>query len=243
MPPVIQMPDEIQTLQVIEEFVSVNGEGLQSGALAYFIRLNGCNLRCQWCDTAWSQKEAPYLEETPQNLIERVKASGVHCVTITGGEPLLQPQGTLFVLIDGLLALPNCRVEIETNGSVSLKSLQETFAAFPNLSLTVDYKLPSSGQTQQMDLENFKGLRSTDTVKFVMSDLNDLEVAIDFAKDIQRMSQGDAPWLAPQILFSPCYNTLDPQIIVARLIEEKLNGVRIQMQLHKLIWHPDMRGV
>lgn len=147
---------------VAEKFVSINGEGKHAGELAVFLRFRGCNLACGFCDTKWANTAAaPAVRMTTDELVAYVRETGVRNVTLTGGEPLLQPG--IDELITALGAL-GYRVEIETNGSVSLQP-------FASLSFrpcfTMDYKLPGSGMEQTMLPENFSLLRSRDAVKFV----------------------------------------------------------------------------
>ena len=141
---------------VAEKFVSINGEGKHAGELAVFLRFRGCNLACGFCDTKWANTAAaPAVRMTTDELVAYVRETGVRNVTLTGGEPLLQPG--IDELITALGAL-GYRVEIETNGSVSLQP-------FASLSFrpcfTMDYKLPGSGMEQTMLPENFSLLRRT----------------------------------------------------------------------------------
>ena len=201
---------------VAEKFVSINGEGKHAGELAVFLRFRGCNLACGFCDTKWANTAAaPAVRMTTDELVAYVRETGVRNVTLTGGEPLLQPG--IDELITALGAL-GYRVEIETNGSVSLQP-------FASLSFrpcfTMDYKLPGSGMEQTMLPENFSLLRSRDAVKFVAG------------------SRADRC----TVFFSPVFGSIEPAEIVEFLKEHTLNGVRLQLQLHKFIWDPLQRGV
>ena len=127
--------EEACLLPVVERFVSVNGEGPRAGRLAAFIRFAGCNLACSWCDTAWANvNKCDHEDMKPQSLVEWVSDAGVSCVTLTGGEPTLQPG--LPALIIALLGSDdwgsgNGRVvEIETNGAVDLSALHELRSGF-----------------------------------------------------------------------------------------------------------------
>ena len=125
-------------LEVVEKFVSINGEGAHAGELAAFIRFKGCNLNCSYCDTSWAnQPGAVFNAASVEELSEWVRVVNVNNVTLTGGEPLLQPE--IGALVE---ALKDYRVEIETNGSVSLAGLAESGC---RPVFTMDYKLPSSG--------------------------------------------------------------------------------------------------
>ena len=218
-------------LPVVEKFISINGEGAHAGELAAFIRFRGCNLSCSYCDTCWANTEnAPAEYETIEELAAWVAESEVQNVTLTGGEPLLQKEcGALAEL----LIKNGCRVEIETNGSISLERLA---AAEYRPIFTMDYKLPSSGMEEFMCIDNFRLLGCHDTVKFVSGSIADLEkaaVLIDTYKLTERC----------HVFISPVFGEIEPADIVDFMEEHKMNGVRLQLQLHKFIWEPTRRGV
>ncbi|MCD7826439.1 MAG: putative 7-carboxy-7-deazaguanine synthase QueE [Clostridiaceae bacterium] len=217
--------------KVVEIFLSINGEGPKAGELAVFVRLQGCNLSCSYCDTAWANEEhAPCRCMTVPAIVREVCRFGVKNVTLTGGEPLLQPEVKELLLA---LTRAEMEVEIETNGSVSLKP----FAGLSeNISFTMDYKLPGSGMEQAMDRNNFKVLTERDAVKFVVSDRQDLLRALAVAKE--DLSQSGC-----QIFLSPVFGKIQPDEIVAFMKEEQFTRARLQLQLHKLIWDPEQRGV
>lgn len=218
-------------LPVVEKFISINGEGAHAGELAVFIRFRGCNLSCSYCDTCWANTEnAPAEYETVEELAAWVAETGVHNVTLTGGEPLLQKEcGSLAEL----LIKNGCRVEIETNGSISLERLasSEHRPVF-----TMDYKLPSSGMEEFMCVDNFRLLGCHDTVKFVSGSIADLEKAAELI-DEYRLTE------RCHVFISPVFGEIDPADIVDFMEEHKMNGVRLQLQLHKFIWEPTRRGV
>lgn len=218
-------------LSVVEKFVSINGEGKRAGELAAFIRFKGCNLNCSYCDTKWAnQPEAASNACTVAELADWVKSSGVKNVTLTGGEPLLQAE--IAELTEALLEQGN-RVELETNGSVSLKTL----AGLKNRPVfTMDYKLPSSGMEGYMLTENFDYLNEADSVKFVSGSISDLERA---AEIIEKYSLSEKC----SVFISPVFGEIDPSEIVGFMKDRGLNEVRLQLQLHKFIWEPTKRGV
>lgn len=110
----------MSTYQVVEKFVSINGEGRRAGELAAFIRFKGCNLQCSYCDTSWANEPGGESERlTKEEILSWIRETGVKNVTLTGGEPLLR-EG-MEELIEAILEDPSQRVEIETNGSVDLK--------------------------------------------------------------------------------------------------------------------------
>lgn len=216
-------------LEVVERFVSINGEGAHAGELAAFIRFKGCNLCCSYCDTSWANEpDAKASPTSVEELVRWVKAVNVRNVTLTGGEPLLQKD------IEPLVAaLKDCRVEIETNGSVPFSRLAEIEH---RPVFTMDYKLPGSGMENHMNTANFALLNSHDSVKFVVGseeDLNRAAEIIDRFKLIDRC----------HVYFSPVFGKIEPARIVEFITERNLNGVRIQLQLHKFIWAPEKRGV
>ena len=162
-------------MKVVEKFISINGEGRRAGELAVFIRFKGCNLNCSYCDTKWANEPAcDYEELSPDEICEYVSETGIKNVTLTGGEPLLQKD--IRSLVEKLLNKSDIRVEIETNGAVDIAPLANAFSK-EKLSLTMDYKLPSSGCEEKMFLSNMEALRKQDTVKFVSGSINDLECA------------------------------------------------------------------
>lgn len=218
------------TYQLAEHFISINGEGQMAGALALFLRFAGCNLRCDWCDTAWAcGKDAPH-ETVPLSRIvqiaEDAAAQGVKTVTLTGGEPLLQEHIADVMERLGRMGL---RVEVETNGAVPLKPFLRCGACF-----TMDYKLPSSRMEQHMCTENFALLRESDTVKFVCGSRAD----VFRAKEIAAQYKPQCP-----LYLSPVFGRIDPAEIVEIMKDEHMGNFRLQLQLHKFIWDPNARGV
>lgn len=216
---------------VAEKFVSINGEAAHAGELAAFIRFRGCNLCCSYCDTRWANSaDAPAEEMSAGELTEWVLSAGVKNVTLTGGEPLLQQE--IHTLTDALISR-GIRVEIETNGSISVEKLAKREL---RPVLTLDYKLPSSGMEQHMLTENYSFLGSHDTVKFVVGSHEDLERA---ARIIGRYKLTEKC----HVYLSPVFGSIEPAEIVDFMTEHSMNGVRIQLQLHKFIWEPERRGV
>ncbi|MBQ3842885.1 MAG: putative 7-carboxy-7-deazaguanine synthase QueE [Ruminiclostridium sp.] len=220
--------------RLAEHFISINGEGRAAGELALFLRFTGCNLRCGWCDTMWAnEKDTPHIAVTTQELVsvaESAISQGVRNITLTGGEPLLQNDiAELIAALD----MPGVRVEIETNGSVALKP----FAGEHRPVFTVDYKLPSSGMERFMLTENFDVLGERDCVKFVVASHEDLERAAQVI-DEYRLDRKPCA-----LFFSPVFGRIQPAEIVDFMKERQLGGVRLQLQLHKIIWDPEKRGV
>lgn len=235
-----------RTLPVAERFVSVNGEGRAAGKLAAFIRFTGCNLECSYCDTMWAN--APVAAECAErvsvaDLVAWARETRVECITLTGGEPALQPE--LPRLVRALLAEPGplgrgLRVEIETNGAADLcelASLREKCASLPgSLTFTVDWKLPASGMEDRMLRENFALLDASDTVKFVCGGEGDLVRMLEVSREL------GLPNRVP-VYLSPVFGRLDPARIVDFMQDNNLTWATAQLQLHKIIWPGVEKGV
>lgn len=226
-----------ECMPVAERFVSINGEGLRAGVFSAFIRFAGCNLACSYCDTRWAcAPGCPVEELTVQELVAWVRAQEVPCVTLTGGEPLLQP--LLPELVAALLEQTDCAVEVETNGACDVAPLIAAAGGegCSRLALTLDCKLPSSGMAQRMLASNYRLLGSGDCVKFVAGSHDDLEA---MAEQLERWELLER---CP-VLVSPVFGQIEPATIVAFLQERGLKGVRVQLQLHKIIWPGQEKGV
>ncbi len=219
-------------MRVAEKFISINGEGVRAGELAVFVRFQGCNLACHYCDTKWAlAKDCPCEEMSPEQIYAYIKSTGIKNVTLTGGEPLLHKDMDRLLAI--LLADEDLRVEIETNGAVDLLK----FCACPGRPVfTMDYKLPSSGFERPMVLDNFELLSKDDTVKFVSGSTEDLERAYEIIREYDLLRKC-------HVYFSPVFGDIEPAEIVSFMMSHKLNEARLQIQMHKVIWDPDRRGV
>lgn len=218
--------------KVVEKFVSINGEGTRAGELAVFIRMKGCNLDCEYCDTKWANEENASCEiMTEEDIRNYIRDTGVKNVTLTGGEPLFRKD--MDVLIDYLLQDKDRVVEIETNGSVNIKE----YARMKNrASFTMDYKLGASGMEEKMCLENFAYLDKRDTVKFVVGSQEDLKRAAEIIEKYALTGK-------VSVYFSPVFGAIEPEEIVDFMVQNRLNDVRMQLQMHKFIWDPEKRGV
>ena len=216
--------------KVVEKFVSINGEGTCAGQLAVFIRFQGCNLNCSFCDTKWAnEQDAPFTWMTEQEIYEYIKETGVVNVTLTGGEPLKR-EG-ISALLELLGADESLRIEIETNGSIDLKP----FADY-RVSFTMDYKLACSGMEQSMCTDNFALLTGKDTVKFVVGSKQDL-IRMKEVTEQYGLTQ------KTNVYISPVFGSIELVEMVNFLMENKMNKVTMQIQLHKIIWDPEKRGV
>lgn len=214
-------------MKLVEIFDSIDGEGIRAGELTTFIRFAGCNLRCSYCDTQYAQQNSFAENVSQENIIAQVRRIGNRNITITGGEPLLQKE-----LPELLEKLTDYSVNIETNGSVDILPFQRS-----NTIITMDYKCPSSGMEKSMFTENLSNLRGRDVLKFVMQDE-------DFSRVTELLTQHR---IRSWIFFSPVFGKMDPKNLVEYLKRLRstipAQKMRVQLQLHKVIWPVDMRGV
>lgn len=221
---------------VNEIFSSIDGEGLRAGELCTFVRISGCNLRCVYCDTAYALgKEG--TEMSVAEIVNKVLELGNINVTITGGEPLIHAD--VKQLVSELLNYRR-HVNIETNGTVDpYNFFWEVISS--RLFFTMDYKCLSSGMNAAMHKKNFLFLKGKDVVKCVVGSKEDFEDALAFYNSVYKnTSDNDKPWL----YFSPVFGSIEPCKIVDFMKEHNLvNKVRVQVQLHKILWEPAMRGV
>lgn len=218
--------------KVAEKFISINGEGKKAGELAVFIRLAGCNLDCSYCDTSWAAwDDTPHELMTASDILTYIIETGISNVTLTGGEPLAH--GGVEALIDAISKQPHLQLEVETNGSVSIRALKEKYQ---NVSYTVDYKSMSSGMTGEMCMDNFEAVDMKDTVKFVVGSTEDLLQAY------RVMVQYDLTDKT-SVYLSPIYDLIEAREIVDFMVNKRLNQARVQLQLHKYIWDPEKKGV
>ncbi len=219
-----QINDQI-TLRVNEIFYSIQGESLYAGCPCVFIRLSGCNLRCSYCDTHYAYHHG--VEMGIVEILDRVGPYKSNLVEITGGEPLIQ-SGTP-PLIKYLLAA-GYKVMMETNGTLDIRLADDRCIK------VMDIKCPSSGEAEKNDLENLQRLNTEDQLKFVIGNRNDYE----FAKEIKGLLNNEFP--ADHVLFSTVYGKMALTQLAKWIIEDRLQ-VRLQVQLHKILWPERDRGV
>ncbi len=210
--------DGKKNMLISEIFVSIQGESTYVGLPCIFIRLEGCNLDCRWCDTEYARKPSGGVEMSVQEVVEKVRGFNNWLVEITGGEPLLQQE--VRGLVTRLLDL-DYKVLMETNGTISLEGLDE------RLIKVVDVKCPSSGHGDSFLLENLKHIGPNDEVKFVIGDRVDYEYAREFVTRHLK-SKTD------KILFAPVRPTLDPKELANWILRDSIN-VRLQVQMHTYI--------
>ena len=219
-------------MKVVEKFVSINGEGSKAGQLAVFVRFAGCNLDCVYCDTKWAnEKDVSYSEMSKEEIYEYIKSTGVRNITVTGGEPLLQDG--IYEFLEYLSLDKELFVEIETNGSVDI-SLFKKIDNTP--SFTMDYKLDYSKMENKMFLDNLKKLDKRDVIKFVSGSQKDLEILKNIVEKYNLIER-------TKVYVSPVFGAIEPSVIVDWMIENNLNGMNLQIQMHKIIWDPEKKGV
>lgn len=212
-------------LVVNEIFLSVQGESTWAGRPCAFVRLTGCNLRCNYCDTEYAFHEGRKM--TVAEIVGQLDGYGCDLVEITGGEPLLQ-EG-VHELIAELLGRGRT-VMIETSGASDIRGLD------PRVIRIMDLKCPGSGESERNLWSNLDHLTAHDEVKFVLSDQADYE----WARDLIRRYALDRRVNA--VLMSCAFGRLEPARLAAWILEDRL-PVRLQLQIHKYIWPPTARGV
>lgn len=219
---VLRLP-ATERLKVNEIFYSLQGESSRAGRPCVLVRLTGCHLRCVWCDTPYAFYDGEWL--TREDVLARVAAFGCRLVELTGGEPLLQP-GALPLLT--ALCDRGYEVLLETSGAVDIAPVD------PRVRRIVDVKCPGSGEAERNHWPNLELLRPTDELKLVLADEADYRWARDLVLS-RRLHERCPVW------FSPVAGRLPPHDLAGWILRDRL-PVRLQLQLHKLLWG-DARGV
>jgi 7-carboxy-7-deazaguanine synthase len=213
-------------LRVTEIFRSIQGESTHAGRPCTFVRLTGCPMRCVWCDSEYTFTGGEHI--SIDDVMQQVHSLGCKLVEVTGGEPLAQKQA--FELIRRLCD-EDFEVLIETGNYIS------TAAVDPRATVILDIKCPASGEEARNDWSNLARLRpDRDEVKFVVADEGDWL----YARRV--IQQHELETRAHAILISPVWAQMDLQQLANWIAESGLN-VRMQLQLHKYIWGPDVKGV
>ena len=211
-------------MRITELFHSIQGESSFAGRPCAFVRLTGCPLRCTWCDSAYTFYGG--TDMTLDDVLAKIRSFGCRLVEVTGGEPLHQPEA--FTLIERLCT-DGYEVLVETSGAIDITTVD------PRAHIIMDVKCPGSGMMDRMDWHNLDRIAGKDEVKFVIKDRADYEFARAIAE--RYALAGRCP-----VLFSPSFGELDPRQLAEWVLADKL-PVRVQLQLHKLIWDPQTRGV
>ncbi|MGL5647789.1 MAG: putative 7-carboxy-7-deazaguanine synthase QueE [Clostridium sp.] len=218
-------------MNVVEIFQSIDGEANRCGYITNFIRLAHCNLRCSYCDTEYALNKNDGVDMSIEEIIKKLDRE-IKNVTLTGGEPLLHFENASLLL--KRLVQEGFNVSVETNGAIDLVPY---INLFPSVSFIVDYKSPSSNMEKFMNLNNFNILRNIDCVKFVVGSISDLKKMVEIYNTTNLKNNNT------EIFVSPIFNEIDPKDIVEFLIQNKLQHIRLQIQMHKVIWDPMMKGV
>ena len=211
-------------MKINEIFKSIQGETTFQGLLSVFIRTSGCNLRCNWCDTTYAYYDG--ADYTVDEILKIVEKNQCKYVVITGGEPLQQIDTTILV---GQLINNSYTVLVETNGSQDISGLH------PEAIRIMDIKCPSSGMSDKMLWGNIDYLSPHDEVKFIIADYEDYVWTKSVIESYKLTS-------ICTVLTSPVFGRLDLRVLSEWIIKDNL-PVRLQLQLHKYIWGPNVRGV
>jgi len=213
---------QAERLRVTEIFYSLQGEARTVGCPTVFIRLTGCPLRCTYCDTEYAFYGGQWMEIG--EILKRVAEHAPRYVTVTGGEPLAQRpcRDLLKVLCE-----QGYEVSLETGGALDITGID------PRVSIVMDLKTPGSGEEQRNLYANIPHLAGKDQVKFVISDRTDYEWSRAKLAEYQLDQRCE-------VLFSPCHGQLNPAELAEWILQDRL-PVRLQIQLHKLLWN-DARG-
>ena len=213
-------------LRVTEIFRSIQGESTHAGRPCTFVRLTGCPMRCTWCDSEYTFTGGDHL--SIDEGMKQVRDFGCPLVEVTGGEPLAQREA--FDLIKRLCG-ESYEVLIETGGYVSTEELDQ------RAKIILDVKCPASGEAERNHWPNLTRLRpDLDEVKFVVADRGDWEFTRKIVEEYQLEKR------ARSILISPAWEQINLQELANWIMESGMNA-RMQLQLHKYIWGPDVHGV
>jgi 7-carboxy-7-deazaguanine synthase len=209
---------ENHSLRITEIFHSLQGETTTVGLPTVFVRLTGCPLRCDYCDTAYAFEGGKKM--LIQDILQTVAEYETDIITVTGGEPLAQPQ--CIELLEQLCDL-GYRVSLETSGALSTEEVD------PRVVKIIDLKTPGSGEVSRNLYENINYLQPEDEVKFVICD------RIDYDWSCLQIDQLRLRDTGAEILFSPSQGQLAPKLLAQWILQDKLK-VRMQLQTHKVIW-------
>ncbi|MBT6393038.1 MAG: 7-carboxy-7-deazaguanine synthase QueE [Nitrosomonadales bacterium] len=204
-------------LKINEIFYSLQGESSRIGLPTTFIRLTGCPMRCNYCDTAYAFHEGKNLSF--DEIIDEIKHFDTNFITVTGGEPLAQR--SCYAFLDQLCDI-GYDVSLETGGALSIKDVHE------KVKIILDIKTPGSGESENNHWDNLLLIKPTDEIKIVITDQNDYKWA-------KKVIQEKGLYLNSDILFSPSFGDLEPSELAGWILKDNLK-VRMQLQLHKIIW-------
>ena len=209
-------------LRITEIFHSLQGEAKTAGKPTVFVRLTGCPLRCQYCDTEYAFVGGDLLSLNA--ILQEVKRYQCSLVPLTGGEPLAQPN---CLPLMRLLCDEGFEVSLETSGALSVVEVD------PRVGIVLDLKTPGSGESHRNAWDNLSVLSPKDQIKFVICDEQDYV----WAK--AKMLEGNLVERVGEILFSPSFGQQDPKQLAHWILDDRL-AVRLQLQLHKLLWESEL---
>jgi len=207
----------VTQLKIFEIFYSLQGESSRVGLPTIFIRLSGCPMRCHYCDTAYAFQGGSMM--TIDEIMETIKKYHTHYVTVTGGEPLAQKEVLNLLKV---LADQNFKVSLETGGGLSIKEVD------PRIKIILDIKTPESGEEKKNYWDNLNFIHLKDEIKFVLCSREDYDWAKKIINQYKLSEKCD-------VLFSPVYQKLNITDLGDWILEDQL-PVRMQIQLHKLLW-------
>ena len=209
-----------ESLRITEVFHSLQGESVKVGLPTVFVRLTGCPLRCQYCDTAYAFHGGKVIDI--DDLVKEI--TSYHCkhICITGGEPLAQPG--VFSLMTRL-SDKNLAVSLETSGAMDVAPVDK------RVMIIMDLKTPDSGEDKKNLFENIKHLKINDQIKFVLCSRNDYDWACKIVDEHQLTER-------VEVLFSPSYQQLNATMLADWILQDRID-VRMQIQLHKLLWNDE----
>lgn len=210
-------------LRITEIFHSIQGESTHAGRRCAFVRLTGCNLRCRWCDSAYTFTGGEWM--SIDDIVARLDAFDCDLVEVTGGEPLAQPESLDLIR---RLCDDGYEVLIETSGSIDIAPVDR------RATIILDVKCPGSGEAEKNRWENIADLKANDEIKFVIADRADYDWARQVI-DERNLSR----W---PLLFSPVWGEMAMKSLAEWMIADRMPA-RLQTQLHKHIWGADVKGV
>ncbi len=210
-----------ETLRITEIFYSLQGETRTAGLPTVFVRLTGCPLRCQYCDTAYAFSGGEIV--TLDSVLDQVAAYRPRYVCVTGGEPLAQPN---CIALLTRLCDAGYEVSLETSGALDVSAVD------PRVSKVLDLKTPGSAEVQRNRYENIQWLTRNDQVKFVICSREDYDWAVS------KLIEYDLAGRAGEVLFSPSHKQVDARALADWIVTDNL-PVRLQLQLHKILWNDE----
>ena len=211
-------------LRIHEIYYSIQGESSFAGLPCVFVRCSGCSLRCSWCDTEYAFYQGEFFSF--EQVLQKIRGYQCQLVELTGGEPLDQPESYEFLK---LLCDQGFSTLLETGGHRPIEKVD------PRVYRIVDIKCPSSKMTKRNLLKNLDYITERDEVKFVIGSQEDYDFAVQIVKQFHLETR-------TKVLFSAVHHTLEHAALAKWILKDRLQ-VKLQMQLHKIIWGADAKGV